>query len=459
MTLIAGSAADQFQSRGYYTTFMRMPNMGLPEWKEMIDCMQEDGANTLLLWTAGAFRSKKFPITWKYNSEHKNVQQDFARELIDYAHTRGIRIVLGFTPFGYDGVNQFPIEHPELKAKKADGSPVDAFGIHCWGWSLCPSQPASQQFMLDYIREMAFDFYPNADGILIESSDYNVCRCPQCGSQYYHREFQFVREISNEVWAKNPKAMVIVYPHYFTGKRVNAGTAIETEAAKEPFDPRWTLFFTPHSAHVDTNLLAKASSSIFSDDAPSLRTPGAIRDGARLASKNHLTGYVPSLEPFSYVLPPQESGGQKKRVKPLGFDWLPDGKMPLRELPARLQRLAYREYSRNPDLNDDAFQSKIRSEIFKGDASDRAVDDLLFLQACVNRDKEWNSSSPLVDPLLFKKRSEKWRKEKEEDYSNALNRVKDIAQRYASASTAAEKEMARIAKFISDNWNGLPVDK
>src|SRR5258708_30225771 len=105
---------DPFAVRGYYTTFMRMPTFGLPEWKQMIDCMKDDGANFLVLWTAGAFRSKQFPITWKYNADHKNVEKDYVRELIDYAHTKKIRVVLGFTPFAYDGANQYPIEHPQL---------------------------------------------------------------------------------------------------------------------------------------------------------------------------------------------------------------------------------------------------------------------------------------------------------------------------------------------------------
>mgnify|MGYP000679787051 CR=1 FL=1 len=54
---------------------------------------------------------------------------DFVRELIDYAHTKNIRVLLGFTPFGYDGANRYSIDHPELKARKTDGSPVDEFGI------------------------------------------------------------------------------------------------------------------------------------------------------------------------------------------------------------------------------------------------------------------------------------------------------------------------------------------
>src|SRR5678815_6197217 len=110
----AVSEGEPFGTRGYYTTFMRSPTFGLPEWKQMIDCMHEDRANFIVLWTAGAFRSKKFPITWQYNADHKNVQQDFVRELIEYAHEQGIKVVLGFTPFAYDGTDQYPLEHPEL---------------------------------------------------------------------------------------------------------------------------------------------------------------------------------------------------------------------------------------------------------------------------------------------------------------------------------------------------------
>lgn len=456
LLVATGRGAEPFAFRGYYTTFMRMPAMGLPEWKEQIDCMKEDRSNTLLLWMGGGFRSRKFPITWKYNSDHKNVREDFGRELIDYAHGQGIRVLLAFTPFGYDGVNQFPIEHPELKAKKADGSPVDAFGIHCWGWSLCPSQVESQKFMLDYAREMAFEFYPNADGLMIESSDYNVCRCGECGPKYYEREFRFVRQISDEVWSRNPNATILVYPHYFTGKKVNAGTAIEGQAAAQTFDPRWTLSFNPHSAHIDPELLAKARSTIFWTEAPSLGTPWAVRDGAKLAFSKHLTGYVPSLEPFSYVMPREEFGTKMvgKRIKPLGFDWLPDGKMPLRELPARLQRFAYREFCRNPELSDADFRKLVGKEFFNDESASARIDDLFFLQESVNRDRRWSSSSPLVEPELFDDRSktEKWPPERVESYRKARVRMVEIARRYEPAQSTAEKEMQQIAEFIVKRW-------
>src|SRR6478752_3226483 len=74
-----------FAQRGYYITFMRMPTYDLNDWKGIVDGIHDDGGNTLMLWVAGAFRSEKYPITWKYNAEHENVRHDFVRELIDHA--------------------------------------------------------------------------------------------------------------------------------------------------------------------------------------------------------------------------------------------------------------------------------------------------------------------------------------------------------------------------------------
>src|SRR5687768_10080014 len=129
-------AADSpFAQRGYYMTFMRMPAFGLPEWKQMIDCIHEDGGNLLMLWTAGGFRSKKFPETWEYNRAHKNVADDFVKDLIDYAHSKGIRVLLCFTPFAYDGVNQYSISRPELRATDKDGKPTSFWGMHSWGYN------------------------------------------------------------------------------------------------------------------------------------------------------------------------------------------------------------------------------------------------------------------------------------------------------------------------------------
>src|SRR5205807_7695639 len=128
-----------------------------------------------------------------------------------------------------------------LKALQKNGNLAKLSGIHCWGYALNPSRPEAQRFMLEYVREMFFDFYPNADGLLIESSDYAICYCPQCQGHYYEREFEFVKKISEEVWKAKPDAMVLVYPHYFSGSAV-PGFCIT--AAYLPFDTRWAMVFT-----------------------------------------------------------------------------------------------------------------------------------------------------------------------------------------------------------------------
>jgi hypothetical protein len=451
---IAVGAGEPFKLRGYYLTFMRMPVMGLKEWKEAVDCFKEDDVNVLILWTAGGFRSKKFPITWQYNIEHHNVTNDFVRELIDYAHTKNIRVLLGFTPFGYDGVNQYPIEHPELKAKKADGTPVDEFGIHCWGWNLCPAQAESQRFMREYISEMCFDFYPNADGLLIESSDYNICRCPECGPKYYDREFSFVKWISDEVWKRKPDATILVYPHYFAGGKIPGMDAV---AARQEFDPRWGLAFSPHSSHFKPELIAKAHESIYWSDAPVLGTPRRVMEAAKAARKNGVTGFVPSMEAFSYVTQHMEGGepGEVgKRRKAFSMDTLGEGRMPYRALLPRVQRFAFREFSHDPDLDFPEFERWLAKQIFGDGTKSAATKDLLEMQRIFTFDSDWYWSSPLTDPEFFEHRSKQlnWSQQKLADYRKNFDRLKEVAARYWNSSNMGEREMARVAGDVVKRW-------
>ena len=445
---------EPFKLRGYYVTFMRMPVMGFPEWKEAIDCFAEDDVNTLILWTAGGFRSKKFPITWQYNQEHANVTNDFVRQLIDYAHTKRIRVLLGFTPFGYDGVNRYPIEHPELKAKKADGTPVDEFGIHSWGWNLCPARDESQRFMREYISEMIFDFYPNADGLLIESSDYNICRCPDCGPKFYESEFRFVKWVSEEVWKRNAQALIFVFPHYFTGQKV---PGLDAVAARQDFDSRWGLAFSPHSSPFNADLIRKARESFYWSDAPILGTPGRIADAARVARKNGVSGFIPSMEAFSYVTQHPEGGepGQVGiRRKAFARDTLADGRMPYRALLARVQRFAFREFSRDPALDSAQFQRDLGKHIFGEAVSAGAAADLLELQRIFTFESDWYWPSPLLEPefLLARAKRLNWDLPKRTEYRQNLDQLKTIARKYESSTNAEEREMSRLAQEVVARW-------
>jgi hypothetical protein len=438
---------EPIPTRGYYMTFMRMPTFGLPQWKQMIDCIHDDGGNTLLLWTGGGFRSKKFPITWKYNATHKNIENDFTRELIDYAHGRGIRVLLCLSPFCYDGVNQYPIEHPELKARQKNGEPANFWGMHSWGYNLCPSRKESQRFMLEYAREICFEFYPNADGLLIESSDYAICYCPDCREHYFEREFEFVKQISDEIWKAKSNATVIVYPHYFTTRKV---PGFDVAGSKQTFDPRWTLFFTPHSAHIETNLIARAKGAIYSDEGLSLGTPGKIQSSFQLAQKYHLTGYLPSLEPMT--CPPGPPNDPGPLLKPFHFDWLNEGEMPLDTLLMRVMRIAYREYTRNPELSRAQFEQKLGTEIFGASATPQAIKDLLELQEVWFFEAGWMAPGPFVAPQKFKERTKDWPPERLEPYRKRAANLELLSARYAKADTVAEREMRRIAAGLVTRW-------
>jgi hypothetical protein len=452
------SCGEPFAIRGYYITFMRMPVMGLPEWQRAVDCFADDDVNTLILWTAGGFRSKKFPITWEYNREHANVREDFLRELIDYAHTKNIRVLLGFTPFGYDGVNRYALEHPELKARKKNGSPVDEFGIHSWGWNLCPAQPESQRFMREYIDEMLFDFYPNADGVLIESSDYSVCDCPQCGPHYYDNEFQFVRSISDELWQRKTNAAIVVFPHYFTGKKV---PGFDVTAARQTFDPRWSLAFSPHSSHFEPDLIARASASIYWSDSPVLHTPTQVAEAARAARDHKVNGFMPSLEAFSYIATHTEGGEQwviNRRMQPFGLDALTEGRMPYTNLLVQVQRLAVQKFSENPDLPMANFKTYLARHL--------AIDgftasDLLELQRIWNFQREWYWPSPLLDPDFFEQRARrlKWPDTKLAEYNQNLLQLQILADRYSTATNLVEKEIHRLASTITERWKDKTVMK
>jgi hypothetical protein len=443
-----------FVERGYYITFMRMPTYDLADWRRIVDGIRDDGGNLLLLWVGGAFRSKQFPVTWRYNQDHENVRSDFVRALIDHAHTKGIRILLGFTPFGYDGVNQYPLEHPELRAVAQDGRPVGKAGIGCWGYNLCPSRDESQRFMVDYIREMIFTFYPNADGLMIESSDYAICHCKDCGERFFEREFTFVKRISEEVWASKPEAMVVVYPHYFAGAAV---PGFGVRAARQPFDARWTLFFTPHSAHLDPALIRQARHSLWWDDAPALRRPQEIQVGARRARQAGVTGYVPSLEAYSFLATEVEENQpwlKGRRQVPLGFAWLAEGDPPYDELPMRVNRIAYREFSRNPDLSLATFKEILGREVFGPAATAQVVDDLLELQAVFATERTWCRPSPLVCPDRVRAMSDQkaLSSAKRAEYRAVLDRLQSVEDRHRSPRSEGEKELHRITRWVLEQW-------
>lgn len=444
-----------FAQRGYYFTFCRMPNYGLAEWKDILDCVHEDNGNTVILWMGGAFRSKSYPITWQYNQDHKNVQADFVHELIDYAHSQNIRVLLGITPYGYDGVNQYYKVNPETIATQLNGEQAKPFGIHSWGYNMCASNPESQSFMFGYVHEMMSDFYSNSDGLLIESSDYAVCYCESCGNKFFDHEFQLVRKISDDIWSGNPNATVIVYPRYFVDAQV---PGLGVLGSRHEFDPSWSLFFTPHSAHLDKELIAQAKSSIWWDDSTALRKPQDVQRNARIAQAAGVTGYIPSLETFSYFATEPEEGQpwlQGRRHVPLGMGWLASTQHPYRELPIKIQRSAYRIYSDNPNASNEQFRAEIGREYFDNRVTEQYIDDLLAIQDIFALERTWYQPSPIVSVERCRALNEAGAlvPETKRRYLDRLDKLREIAERYEHSEYETEKEMCQLIDWVLKQWN------
>jgi hypothetical protein len=289
---------------------------------------------------------------------------------------------------------------------------------------------------------------------MIESSDYAICHCKDCGERFFEKEFEFVRRISDEVWAKNPEATVVVYPHYFSGADV---PGFGVKAAKLPFDPRWTLMFTPHSAHPEPSLIARAKGSLWSDDSPARRGPQEIRANARRAREAKMTGYVPSLEAFTFLATAAEEGQQwlkGQRQIPLGLGWLAPGEPPYDELLTRVNRIAYREFSRNPDLSVERYKEVLGRELFGEPDAPEAVDDLLELQALFNTERTWCQPAPLTSPERVRamKGAGALTPSKRNEYRAALDRLQTLEARHRGAKTEGERELQRIARWVLERW-------
>ncbi|MEM9977429.1 MAG: glycoside hydrolase family 10 protein [Cyanobacteria bacterium P01_D01_bin.2] len=106
--------------------------------------------------------------TGQRNETLENAQgdRDMLLELIDLAHPLGLRVIPWFE-FGFMAPADSPLAlaHPDWLTQKADGTTVNAEGIHDRVW-LNPFHPEVQQFILDLISELMAN-YP-VDGFQVD---------------------------------------------------------------------------------------------------------------------------------------------------------------------------------------------------------------------------------------------------------------------------------------------------
>ena len=141
---------------------------------------------------------------------------------------------------------------------------------------------------------------------------------------------------------------------------------------------------------------------------------------------------------------------------PLGFGWLEPGDPPYDELPMRFQRVAYREFSRNPDLSFEKYKEILGRDLFGASTTPQAVEDALELQAALNSGRTWCQPSPLVSPERVRAMAAqgKLTPQKRGEYRAALDRLRSIEVRHREPKSDGERELQRVAEWVVDRWRG-----
>lgn len=431
-----------FSIRGYYTIPGRNRIWGEREWTRYVECLAEDGGNLWILWIAGGFASRQFPETWHYNSANPNVREDFFRRVIDRAHDLGVKVVLGLGTFCYDGVNRIPLARPDLAGQTGDGDLAPIMGLHSMGRILCPSNPQAQDVMFNYCEEMFAEFYPNADGFFLESSDYAVCQCSQCRDDYFAKEYEFVRRISERVWAEKPDAAMIIYPHYLLRSGI-------------PVDPRYTLFFTPHSAHVSKDAISAARSSIYW----ALELEISLEDvqtHARTARDNDIDGFVVGMEAMDYERFPPEldyDGTKPEFLMPYDAKWVRPGEFAFEDPIVAVMRATYTTFAANPDASRDEWVEAVRERVLgdAGQAGEAAY--LLRLASILQTDmRNFKCRGPIVYPWDFPAGDSGEIADKKARYKEMLSDVESIERRLEKSGSLVARRASEIARWVLYRW-------
>ncbi|HLH36112.1 MAG TPA: family 20 glycosylhydrolase [Alloacidobacterium sp.] len=211
------------------------------DWRGFVDWMASHKINNLNVWIFGlpfgiAYDSKRFPEL--VNRYHPNVKHEFMTELIDYAHSRGIRV---FTMINFpDGFTPVIKRYPELAGKnvnlkdipdgqkweeylrlgqgvldEADTRELINLETKC-SW-VCASEPKTMHFWRSYLEDL-FEHYPKLDGIggQFAEDDYIVCNCDRCRGHHFaifEKYFSVMVEVARR---HNPKIACWVYDSWGT---------------------------------------------------------------------------------------------------------------------------------------------------------------------------------------------------------------------------------------------------
>lgn len=195
------------------------------DYRGFIDFLTEHGLNTYVNWnfmdqlTLGLpYRSERFPDAT--NPFHPNVKHEFYGDMLDYAHSRNIKVIalINF-PDRWQGLVRC---HPEIAARGFDPGqlPDDDTWRECQrqnkspGFSgvLCASKPETRKVFRDYIRDI-FEHFPQLDGIGGQFAEglSGTCDCPGCAENFMRLQYEYFREMVSIAQQDRPDRVAYAY--------------------------------------------------------------------------------------------------------------------------------------------------------------------------------------------------------------------------------------------------------
>jgi hypothetical protein len=135
--------------------------------------------------------------------------------------------------------------------------------------------------------------------------------------------------------------------------------------------------------------------------------------------------------------------------------WLRDGEVPLNELPVRLNRMAYREWTRQPGLTDVAFREILGRELFGLRSNAQRIEDVLYVQDCWFYEADWFKSPRLHRPAELRRQAEleKWPEARMRPYLEREKRLREIESRYRNFSSTTERQLHDVSAWIVRQWD------
>lgn len=197
------------------------------DYKGFIDWLAQYKINHIDMWLFElgfgiSYPSKKFPEC--VNPYHPNVKKEFIGDMIDYAHSRYMKITMFIDfPDMFSGILR---KHPELGAKQFNpatlspekewilfqktGENPGKYDFRRKFGTVCASNPKVMTFWAEYLEEV-FARYPGLDGVTGQFAEglHGLCQCAGCQRDFLKLQWKYFKRMAEIVQKDRPGRMII----------------------------------------------------------------------------------------------------------------------------------------------------------------------------------------------------------------------------------------------------------